>query len=55
MPAQITDLLRVLSQRAGTALMFIRLDLSVMAEGCTRAAIALKRRGHQTPPQGQAR
>ncbi|GHC74122.1 ABC transporter ATP-binding protein [Pseudorhodoferax aquiterrae] len=34
--AQITDLLRELSERAGTALMFISHDLGVVAEVCTR-------------------
>jgi peptide/nickel transport system ATP-binding protein len=34
--AQITDLLRELSERAGTALMFITHDLGVVAEVCTR-------------------
>ncbi len=34
--AQITDLLRDLSERAGTALMFITHDLGVVAEVCTR-------------------
>jgi len=34
--AQITDLLRELSDRAGTALMFITHDLGVVAEVCTR-------------------
>jgi peptide/nickel transport system ATP-binding protein len=34
--AQITDLLRALSERAGTALMFITHDLGVVAEVCTR-------------------
>ncbi|RCW73995.1 ABC transporter ATP-binding protein [Pseudorhodoferax soli] len=34
--AQITDLLRELSDRAGTALMFISHDLGVVAEVCTR-------------------
>jgi len=34
--AQITDLLRDLSDRAGTALMFITHDLGVVAEVCTR-------------------
>ena len=34
--AQITDLLRALSDRAGTALMFITHDLGVVAEVCTR-------------------
>ncbi|HMN79640.1 MAG TPA: ABC transporter ATP-binding protein [Burkholderiaceae bacterium] len=34
--AQITDLLRELSMRAGTALMFITHDLGVVAETCTR-------------------
>ena len=34
--AQITDLLRELSERAGTALLFITHDLGVVAEVCTR-------------------
>ncbi|MEB2320518.1 MAG: ABC transporter ATP-binding protein [Pseudomonadota bacterium] len=34
--AQITDLLRELSESAGTALMFITHDLGVVAETCTR-------------------
>jgi peptide/nickel transport system ATP-binding protein len=34
--AQILDLLRALSERAGTALMFITHDLGVVAEVCTR-------------------
>ena len=34
--AQITDLLRDLSERAGTALLFITHDLGVVAEVCTR-------------------
>ena len=34
--AQITDLLRELSDRAGTALLFITHDLGVVAEVCTR-------------------
>jgi peptide/nickel transport system ATP-binding protein len=34
--AQITDLLRDLSERQGTALMFITHDLGVVAETCTR-------------------
>ena len=34
--AQITDLLRELSDRAGTAMMFITHDLGVVAEVCTR-------------------
>jgi peptide/nickel transport system ATP-binding protein len=34
--AQITDLLRSLSERTGTALIFITHDLGVVAETCTR-------------------
>jgi peptide/nickel transport system ATP-binding protein len=34
--AQITDLLRELSERAGTAMLFISHDLGVVAEVCTR-------------------
>ena len=34
--AQITDLLRSLSERTGTALIFITHDLGVVAEVCTR-------------------
>jgi peptide/nickel transport system ATP-binding protein len=34
--AQITDLLRMLSERTGTALIFITHDLGVVAETCTR-------------------
>ncbi|MBI5259391.1 MAG: ABC transporter ATP-binding protein [Burkholderiales bacterium] len=34
--AQITDLLRTLSERTGTALLFITHDLGVVAETCTR-------------------
>jgi len=34
--AQITDLLRALSERTGTALIFITHDLGVVAETCTR-------------------
>src|SRR3954468_11888986 len=34
--AQITDLLRTLSERTGTALVFITHDLGVVAETCTR-------------------
>ena len=37
--AQITDLLRELSDRAGTALMFITHDLGVVAEVCTLSLI----------------